>query len=627
MEKRLPFALILSFAFVLLYMRSFPQPDPTDPTVEGSGVAGEVQPGSQSPARPSDPLSVESRMGEVGDEASSELSDEALADLLQTGAAPTTETLETGDSRSLWTSQGAALVQLDLLNYHPSLESDEVLPLLSTLDGENHNLRLTAVGNKYALDQVHWDVRREQTSGGLNRLIFTHTTADGLKFTRTVDERDKAYTLGISLDVTNVGDARLDSLSLSLEGARGLVDLASGEGKFRYGQGPQAVAIVRNKMGEPVPTKWGGGDLDGDPVSVAADEQLVAAGVMTNYFTSVLVPEGGTDVRQVFPASVFDAQALEREVESREPRDEREAEALRYELASDHRTNATADLLLVVLGLEPGQTRSFGFELYTGPKSTEIAGTTGYGFLTDVIEASYGWGAWINRSLLLVLRFFYSIVGNWGLAIIMLTVLVKGMLFPLNRKQQTGMGRYSAAMQRLKPRLDELKKKYKNNTRKFQEEQMKVLKAEGVSPPLGGCLLMFLQFPVWISLFQILGTSIELRQSSFMFWITDLSRPDQMPFGFFGFETVNLLPVLMSIATIAQMRFQPKPADESQAQTQKIMGMIMPIFMLWILYSYSAGLSLYILTSSLLGIFEFQVIRRIWPIDGVPGKSAPPAKS
>ena len=627
MEKRLPFALILSFAFVLLYMRSFPQPDPADPTLEGSGVAGDAQPGAESPAQSTDSPSIESRMDEGTQEPGSELNEDELAALLQAGPAPTTEVLDTGVTRSTWTSQGAALVQLDLLDYHPTLESTEVLPLLSTLDGENHNLRLTALGNKYALDQVHWDVRREKTGDGLSRLIFTHVTADGLKFTRTVDDRAKDYSLGLTLDVTNVGDTRLDSLSLSLEGARGLVDLDSGAGKFRYGQGPQAVAIVRNKMGESVPTKWGGGDLDGDPVSVAVDEQLLAAGVMTNYFTSVLVPEGDTDVRQVFPASVFDAQALEREVASREPRDEREAEALRYELAADYRTNATADLLLVVLGLEPGQTRSFGFELYTGPKSTDMAGDARYGFLTDVIEASYGWGAWINRSLLVVLRFFYSIVGNWGLAIIMLTVLVKGMLFPLNRKQQTGMGRYSAAMQRLKPRLDELKKKYKNNTRKFQEEQMKVLKAEGVSPPLGGCLLMFLQFPVWISLFQILGTSIELRQSSFMFWITDLSRPDQMPFGFFGFETVNLLPVLMSIATIAQMRFQPKPADESQAQTQKIMGMIMPIFMLWILYSYSAGLSLYILTSSLLGIFEFQVIRRIWPIDGVPSKTAVPAKS
>ena len=105
-------------------------------------------------------------------------------------------------------------------------------------------------------------------------------------------------------------------------------------------------------------------------------------------------------------------------------------------------------------------------------------------------------------------------------------------------------------------------------------------------------------------------------------WIDDLSRPDAMPLGVAGFETLNLLPLLMAAATMAQMRFQVKPADPQQAQTQKIMGMVMPIFMLWFLYSYSSGLSLYIFTSSLLGIFEYQVIRRIWPVAGMPAPGA-----
>jgi len=282
-----------------------------------------------------------------------------------------------------------------------------------------------------------------------------------------------------------------------------------------------------------------------------------------------------------------------------------------------------------VLPLQPGASSRFDFTLFAGPKSAAVADEPGYDFLADVIDAGYGRWAWINHALLAILRFFESIFGNWGVAIILLTVLVKGLTFPLNRRQQTSMSKYSAAMGRLKPRLDELKAKYKNNSRKYQEEQMKLLKQEGVTPPLGGCLLMFLQFPIWVSLFQILGTSIELRQSAFFGWITDLSRPDQMPFGFFGFETINLLPILMAIATVAQMRFQPKPADESQAQTQKVMGLIMPIFMLWLLYQYSAGLSLYIFTSSLLGIFEFQVIRRIWPVEGGanPGRAQTAAKA
>lgn len=624
MEKRLPLALILSFAFVVLYTSSFQRPVSEDPgPVDGEPGLGAredpVLPGGNPAARPggsSDPQPGTSAAGEVPPE---------KPEFALSEAPLLTEELDTRKTVSVWTSRGAGLSQLDLKDYHPTIDSDEVLPLLSSLDGERDNLLLRDVRGRYGLDQVNWNLRRETSDDGLVRLVFTHTTQDGLLFTRTVTERFDDYVVDLRIDVSNQGSARVDTLSLALQGARGLVDQETGSGMLVASQGPTAVAIVRNKMGENDPTEWYGSSLDGDSRSIGGDERLLSAGVINNYFATVLVPRGDTDVRQVLPSSIFDAQALERAVAERQPRDEREAEAFRYELSSDFRNNAAADLSLVVLGLDIGETESFEFELYAGPKSSDIAELPGYGYLTDVIEVSYGWGAWINRSLLNLLRFFYGIVGNWGAAIILLTLVVKALLFPLNRKQQTGMTKYSAAMQRLKPRLDELKKKYKNNTRKFQEEQMKLLKAEGVSPPLGGCLLMFLQFPVWISLFQILREAIELRQSSFVFWITDLSRPDEMPLGLFGFETLNLLPILMAAATIVQMRFQPKPADESQAQTQKIMGLIMPIFMLVLLYGYSSGLSLYILTSSLIGIFEYQVIRRVWPIEGAPSSTPAPA--
>jgi YidC/Oxa1 family membrane protein insertase len=144
---------------------------------------------------------------------------------------------------------------------------------------------------------------------------------------------------------------------------------------------------------------------------------------------------------------------------------------------------------------------------------------------------------------------------------------------------------------------------------------------------------MFLQFPVWISLFQILRTSIELRHAEFVGWVNDLSAPDALPlpFSIGPIDTVNVLPILMAVANVVQLRFQPKPADESQAQMQKIMGMLMPIMMLVFLYSYPSGLSLYIFTSSVLGILEFQIIRKYWPVPGAPkgavatamGKDAP----
>jgi YidC/Oxa1 family membrane protein insertase len=352
---------------------------------------------------------------------------------------------------------------------------------------------------------------------------------------------------------------------------------------------------------------------------------------MTTYFAALLVPDDGTLVGQVYPLAVPDRLKLERHVALQQPPSEAEAQRLRAELAGKVGPNAAVDLQLWVPRLDPGASQAFGFELYHGPKDLETAALPGYGYLYPVIESSYGtwvWLYWINRTLLQILRTFHGLVGNWGVAIILLTLLVKGLLFPLNRRQQTSMARYAAVMQRLKPQLDELKAKYKNNMRKYNEEQMKLIRAEGASPPVGGCLLMFLQLPVWVGLFQILGSSIELRQSYFVGWIDDLSRPDRMPFGFFGFETINLLPLLMSAATMVQMRFQTKPADPAQAQSQKIMGLLMPVVMLFFLYGYSSGLSLYIFTSSLIGIFEFHVIRRIWPVPGmaVPARAPVPAR-
>src|SRR5262249_41846652 len=275
-------------------------------------------------------------------------------------------------------------------------------------------------------------------------------------------------------------------------------------------------------------------------------------------------------------------------------------------LRPEHMNNAAANLVVSSRMPGPGQSVRFEFMVYTGPKDRRLAEQPAFSFLMPILEDSYGKMARINHALLAMLRFFEWLAGNWGFAIILLTIVVKALLFPMNRVQQSSMAKYTAAMQRLKPQIDALKARYKGNTRKFNEEQMKLLRQEGVSPPLGGCLLMFIQLPIWYSLFQVLRTSIELRQAPWVGWVHDLSRPDALfplPFTLplnMG-NTFNVLPLLMCVATVVQMRFQPKPADESQAQMQRIMGVMMPMMMLCFLYAYPSGLSLYIFTSSLLG--------------------------
>jgi YidC/Oxa1 family membrane protein insertase len=175
-------------------------------------------------------------------------------------------------------------------------------------------------------------------------------------------------------------------------------------------------------------------------------------------------------------------------------------------------------------------------------------------------------------------------------------------------------------MKRIQPKIDELKERYKNDRAKLQKAQAELLQKEGAMPPLSGCLPIFLQIPVFFGLFAALRSNFDLRQAPFHLWIHDLSEPDRM----FRIDVTlpligtvpyfNLLPPLMVGLWILQQRFMPKPSDPQQARMQSMM-MWMPVLMGFFLYNYAAGLSLYMITQSTLGIFELGVIKRFWPVD------------
>jgi YidC/Oxa1 family membrane protein insertase len=233
--------------------------------------------------------------------------------------------------------------------------------------------------------------------------------------------------------------------------------------------------------------------------------------------------------------------------------------------------------------------------------------------------------------LLTVLSALEGLVGNWGAAIILLTLLVRGVLFPINRRSQTAMAQHTTKMKRVQPKLNAVKEQYKDNPQKLRQEQAKIMQDEGAFPPLGGCLPMFLQIPVFFGLFSALRVSFDLRQASFL-WIEDLSMPDRLlridfntHLPFIGtIEYLNVLPPLMVVLWILQQRLMPKPTDEQAARMQKMM-MWMPVLFGVFLYNYAGGLSLYMITSSLFGIAEYTIVRKIWPIDDAekarkPGK-------
>jgi YidC/Oxa1 family membrane protein insertase len=194
-------------------------------------------------------------------------------------------------------------------------------------------------------------------------------------------------------------------------------------------------------------------------------------------------------------------------------------------------------------------------------------------------------------------------------AIIVLTIIIKVILFPLTRKGQISMYH----LQKLTPRIKALQEQYKNDKQKLAVEQMKLWKEYGVNP-LSGCLPMFFQIPVFFGLYWALALAIELRQAPFMLWITDLSQPDQLfklPGPVLGATHLHLLPLLMTASWLVQSLTQPKSPDPQTRQQQKIMA-FMPLIFLFFFYNVPSGLTLYWFTSTLLGIVEQQLIKKFY---------------
>jgi len=254
------------------------------------------------------------------------------------------------------------------------------------------------------------------------------------------------------------------------------------------------------------------------------------------------------------------------------------------------------------------------FMFFAGPMDPKILKSPPYETFEYLVD--YGMFG-IPKLLLGLLGIIQSVVGSWGIAIIVLTIIVRLSMFPISRKSQLATQRYSKKMGRLKPKMDVIKEKHENNKKKQQEEMMKLYKEEGVRPPLG-CLLMFLQLPVFIGLFVALRKSIDLRHAEFL-WAKDLAGPDKLiPDLLTGHSLplladplhLNLFPILMGVFWFLSAAQAPKSADPQQQSMMKMMKW-MPIIFTLMLYNYAAGLALYMIISSLWSIFETKVVKKI----------------
>lgn len=247
-----------------------------------------------------------------------------------------------------------------------------------------------------------------------------------------------------------------------------------------------------------------------------------------------------------------------------------------------------------------GSASTSSYALFIGPKELEVLKAVG-NQLERAID--FGYFGFVSIPFLYVLHFFHRFTGSYGIDIILLTVLIKLLMWPLTKKSFTSM----KSMQKLGPQMEKLKEKFANDKEKLNKEIMELYKRNGVNP-LGGCLPMVLQFPVFIGLYNALSTPIELRHAPFM-WIQDLSRPDweSLPFMLAGWHLgIPILTLLMGASMFIQQWMTPSVGDPNQ---RKIM-LLMPIMFTFMFVSFPAGLTVYWLINNLLSIAQQYWINR-----------------
>ena len=257
----------------------------------------------------------------------------------------------------------------------------------------------------------------------------------------------------------------------------------------------------------------------------------------------------------------------------------------------------SAGVILPFPVVAPGQKEQLTVPFYAGPAESQLnAIAPGLGLTVD-----YGWLTVVATPIFWTLSFIHGLVNNWGVAIIILTLLIKILFFPLSAASYRSM----AKMRMVAPKLEKIKQQYANDREQLNRAMMDLYKTEKINP-LGGCLPVVIQIPVFISLYWSILASVEMRYAPFFGWITDLSAPD--PY--------YVLPVLMGISMLLQSRLNPAPPDPMQAKLMKIM----PVAFSVMFFFFPAGLVLYSIVNNGLSIAQQWYITRKIGVAGVSAK-------
>lgn len=488
--------------------------------------------------------------------------------------------LDTADAKFDLSSWGASLLAVHLkTEKFRTGGKGEPLEIIRARTGDEAPLSVGLVNAPFPIPATApWTV----VSKASDRVAFA-TTINGSTITKTFSASPERYRLRLEVAVKNGSAAALPhQVSLAVSGQQDLEK--KGGGMFSY-----AVASVEEMVCHV------NGKIERHDLENLKKESFAAEGVVRWI---------AADERFFTVAAVAPLQA-------------EQAISKCHQGAMGERGQAT--LTLPLQTVKAGETVTYPFEIYAGPKYSELLSAVAPGVISggapvngpmvdgdaDLDSSVNVTFAFLSRPMMATLKAFNKVIGNWGLSIILLTLLVKLITFyPAHKALLSGK-----RMAKLAPKIAELKEKYGNDRERLGRETMALYKSQGVNV-LGGCLPSLIQMPIWIALYSTLSYSVELYRSAFVGYIHDLSAPD--PY--------YILPLVMGVTMFIQMRMAPAGTDPQQ---QKIMAVMMPIMFTGFQIFLPAGLAVYVLTNYLLGIVHQMVINRLerGPVPPTPLKA------
>jgi YidC/Oxa1 family membrane protein insertase len=451
--------------------------------------------------------------------------------------------------------RGGTIIRATMLGYPVEKDRpDDLVQLLSPARNELGLIRTglrSTTGTAADHNQVFTSPHSEYVLGDADSLVvpLSWTGPDGISVEKRLMFTRGSFAIGIEQTVTNSssspwqGDQYTQLLRRSRDWERSMFDVASYsfDGPIIY-DGDKSDKLERDEL------------LDKGPFEYSTADGWLAA--IEHHFLTAIVPEANAK------------------------------HAFRVEVSGD---TMIASVVGAKQTVEPGSSHTFTRTLDVGPKlQAQLAELHERLKLT----VDYGWLTILSQPMFWLLAFIYQYVGNWGVAIIFVTILIKLAFY----KMTESSGRSMAKMRNLQPRMKALQERYKDDRQALSQQMMDLYKREGVNPA-AGCLPILVQMPFFLAFYWVLVESVEMRQAPFMLWITDLSSRD--PY--------FILPLIMGAAMLLQQKLNPAPADPVQARIMQVMPVMFTVFFAF----FPSGLVLYWATNTVLSIAQQWKINKV----------------